>query len=188
MDALSATPLSQYVYAPLISTNSVRYVKLLPGAGNIECEIFEASTDEYISYTALSYAWGSASNPRTIRCSGTRDLTVWSNLYQALWHIRHPTESRILWIDAICINQNDVSERNQQVAQMTKVYTQAEKLLIWLGSDGNERAVNLIKHTAQFTTEYEEGAPLHERPRLNHQDWKAMKSYLGATWFQRVWV
>jgi hypothetical protein len=176
---------SEYVYAPLTSATSVRYVKLRPGVGRIRCEIFEARTDAAVAYTALSYAWGSDANPRTIRCSGTHYLTVGSNLYQALWHIRHPSETRTLWIDAICINQSDIAERNHQVAQMTKIYTQAERLIIWLGGEGNRTAVDVVKRISQYCNN---ATMWSVRPRLNIQDWKAMGAYLGAGWFQRVWV
>jgi predicted DNA-binding protein (MmcQ/YjbR family) len=169
----------------------VRYVKLLPGLGDdiIDCDIFEASTNDAVPYTALSYAWGPISNSISIRCSGTRYLTVRSNLYQALWHIRHPVESRIMWVDAICINQGDVSERNHQVAQMTQVYSQAEKLFIWLGRESDEKAVNLIVSLSKMSKKHRrQPGGVNVQPHLNQQDWKTLRVYLDATWFERVWV
>jgi hypothetical protein len=190
MDASLMAHLGEYVYSPLTSATSVRYIKLLPGLDDdaINCEIFEASTDESVPYTALSYSWGPVSDPKTIRCSDTYYLAVQSNLYQALWHIRHPVESRIMWIDAICINQRDVFERNHQVAQMTKIYTQAEKLLIWLGIEGHETAVEVITRYAKIVENHEQPEGLGEQPPMRRRDWQALDMYLDATWFRRVWV
>lgn len=55
------------------------------------------------------------------------------NLWWALYHLRHTTDVRILWIDAICINQYDITERNHQVAHMSRIYTNAQQVVIWLG-------------------------------------------------------
>ncbi|KAH7087892.1 heterokaryon incompatibility protein-domain-containing protein, partial [Paraphoma chrysanthemicola] len=83
-------------------------------------------------FEALSYTWGDEKADYPILIDGNV-FHVRRNLYCALREIRPTSSSRILWIDAICINQNDVSERSCQVAQMGNVYSFAERVVVWLG-------------------------------------------------------
>jgi hypothetical protein len=55
------------------------------------------------------------------------------NLYLAMLHLRSSTHVLPLWVDAICINQVDMSERNAQVAMMSFIYTRAQKVVAWIG-------------------------------------------------------
>ncbi|KAI1120026.1 heterokaryon incompatibility protein-domain-containing protein [Nemania abortiva] len=83
-------------------------------------------------YEALSYCWGIPDRHHT----GTeqpRHLMVRQNLSEALTWLRHPSQSRPIWIDAICINQSDKKEVSQQVARMGQIYASALKVVAWLG-------------------------------------------------------
>jgi hypothetical protein len=86
--------------------------------------------DDVPEYLALSYTWGDLSNRRDIYINGHK-FSITSNLYQALQHLRSNTAVRHLWIDAICINQND----NEQVPRMREVYSRAQCVIVWLGRD-----------------------------------------------------
>tara|TARA_R110002060_G_scaffold37273_5_gene48340 strand:+ start:236 stop:670 length:435 start_codon:yes stop_codon:yes gene_type:complete len=66
---------------------------------------------------------------------GGQSFPVRENLWQASFHLRLDNSNRILWIDAICINQNDESERNHQVTQMGQIFSRASRVLAWLGLD-----------------------------------------------------
>jgi hypothetical protein len=125
------------VYEPLDSVKSqIRLLKLLPGSSSqrVECSSFTASLDEKeLKYEALSYTWGSPRSPGTILLNKVPFLAT-ENLEAALRCLRQPDESRILWVDAICINQLDLAERSQQVGLMRRIYSQASNVVIWLGS------------------------------------------------------
>jgi hypothetical protein len=85
-----------------------------------------------LTYAALSYTWGSPGDTRQIILDG-HSFTVRKNLYDFLQR----SESRNgvpLWIDAICINQDDVEERNSQVSMMADIYEQAGHVYVWLGN------------------------------------------------------
>lgn len=71
---------------------------------------------------------------REVWCSGSQFL-VTASLYEALSYLRYPDRTRTLWIDAVCINQDDIEERAAQVAIMRLIYTQADRVIIWLGVD-----------------------------------------------------
>jgi hypothetical protein len=60
---------------------------------------------------------------------------VTSNLDVALRYLRLKDQPRVLWIDAICINQHNIQERNKQVAQMRSIYQSARRVCIWPGED-----------------------------------------------------
>lgn len=88
-----------------------------------------------LGFEAISYVWGDRTKSTGhIRVdNNTFDIGV--NLEAALRSFRNQTAPKALWVDAVCINQTDIQERNQQVASMRDIYHRCEKVLIWLGPD-----------------------------------------------------
>lgn len=86
-----------------------------------------------LKYTALSYTWGNPLATTPILVNGV-ETEVTLNLEAALRHIRKPEYDVILWVDALCINQNDVAEKNHQVEMMREIFAGAELVIAWLGS------------------------------------------------------
>ena len=76
-------------------------------------------------------------------------IEVRENLWQALYHLRKPDTDLRLWVDALCINQENIPERNEQVSRMSTLYNQAEEVLAWLGPEDNDsdKAVVAIKRS-----------------------------------------
>ena len=113
---------------------SIRLAILQPGPRNasIRVKLGRSAFAERPKYEALSYTWGRADDLRAIELNGTR-VEVRKNLALALVHLRHTSEERVLWIDAICINQADLEERNRQVELMSYIYARAKRVLVWLG-------------------------------------------------------
>ena len=104
-------------YKPLPSAVfTVRLLELEPGDGDeIHCKLRNVHLgDERVQYEALSYTWGTPILRQFIWCDG-KVLPVTQNLYNALRRLRQTNEKKLLWIDAICINQEDLEERNHQV-------------------------------------------------------------------------
>ncbi|KAE9368089.1 HET-domain-containing protein, partial [Stipitochalara longipes BDJ] len=119
--------------------SEIRLVILESGSRDapLRCRLIHVSLDDNPEYDALSYVWGDISVQDPAILLDGKPFQVGVNLSAALLNIRHedlddPKESRI-WIDAICINQTNVTERNQQVQQMDRIYSRAMKVLIWLG-------------------------------------------------------
>jgi hypothetical protein len=83
-------------------------------------------------FTALSYTWGSPEGQKSILVNGY-SINITPNLHAGLTHIRQKQSNRILWIDALCINQEDFHERSRQVPLMRDIYMVAEDVLVWLG-------------------------------------------------------
>ncbi|KAH0545073.1 hypothetical protein FGG08_000844 [Glutinoglossum americanum] len=130
--ALPATPLP------------IRLLRLFPAPtlnDDIKCELFPSNLDGEHTFEALSYTWGSEANPATITLQGeAREVT--QNLAAALRHLRFHDRDRVLWVDALCINQNDTVEKSMQVDQMRQVYTRSctSRVLVWLGDEGTAGA------------------------------------------------
>lgn len=116
----------------------IRLIHLLPGqfADPICCTIEALSLDSSPPFEALSYFWGDPTPCESITINGG-GFNIAKNLHVALPYLRHEKQPRLLWIDAICINQADVSEENQQVQKMDKIYQRADRVVVWLG-DANE--------------------------------------------------
>jgi hypothetical protein len=119
---------------------SIRMLTLEPGYGHYDellCHLSTHFLEECPAYEALSYCWGDPGNPLSIICNDST-LPVGRNLYSALQHLRLGNEPRMLWIDAICINQDDLEERGNQVRIMSELYQRAERVVCWLGEDAED--------------------------------------------------
>ena len=122
---------------------------------NIQCELLTTSLDQAPTYEALSYTWGSPDDKLPITlCS--RSFEVAHNLYGALQHLRKEwslgqyarrTSHRRLWIDAVCINQEDIEERNRQVRLIWFIYAKAARVLVWLGEeqDNSDLGMEMVR-------------------------------------------
>ena len=100
----------------------------------LEGKLIDAAINDHPPFEALSYVWGDASQRGSILIEG-ETFTITSNLDTALRHIRYPTASRNLWVDSLCINQEDLQERSVHVQYMKDVYAHCSFDLLWLGPD-----------------------------------------------------
>ena len=143
------TTLSEFPY--LIMENSLQsfpYKSLAKGTSEIRLMILEpgdfeepvrshlqlVKLDHRPDYEALSYVWGSCNDRKSISLNGM-EFAVTANLFIALRYLRRQDKPRTVWVDAVCINQADASERGGQVARMGDIYRQATKVVIWVGED-----------------------------------------------------
>ncbi|SCV45633.1 uncharacterized protein FFB14_08767 [Fusarium fujikuroi] len=101
-------------------------------------------------FTALSYVWGHGFSQK-IACNGC-DLNITQSCYEALTSLRDSCRSLTIWVDAICINQEDNSEKEQQIVLMGSIYTLAETVYVWLGVGNTEtdQAAEYISVISQF--------------------------------------
>ena len=98
----------------------------------MQVHILTASRDNSI-YDALSYTWGSHFLLRRIIEANNRKILVTDSLFRALRELRHDTEIRTIWIDALCINQHNNIEKGRQIAIMRNIFQNAQKVYVWLG-------------------------------------------------------
>ncbi|KAG4436059.1 hypothetical protein IFR05_008449 [Cadophora sp. M221] len=169
---------------------------------------FDASrftSDTTLDFEALSYTWGSTENNVNIFVSETSNntLSVTKNLAQALPYLRHTDKPRVLWIDAISVNQEDLSERSSQVRRMPNVYSKATRVVIWLGLESFDSrmafeylrliASNYHVHWRTYIIDpmIENESPW-ARPReimpLSDEQYRSILNLIDRGWFERLWV
>ncbi|MCJ1360121.1 MAG: hypothetical protein MMC33_010124 [Icmadophila ericetorum] len=180
----------------------IRLLQLAPGDGSdtIRCSIRYQYLKQDIKYEALSYCWGDPTITKPILVENA-PLKVTENLYLAFQHIRFKDRPRLLWIDAICINQADTEEKNAQVRLMRRIYQGAAEVLIWLGkaADNSDAAFELIRRLV-FANDYDsiydirrlylwDNVPkLFNLPPTTERVWYDMFGLLRRPWFSRAWV
>ena len=139
-DEISAEDISAiYERHPLANSNDTRVLEILPSNSQdlsdiISCRLSVISLDPPPEYRAVSYVWGDPNVNRTILVDG-KSFIVRLNIWNFLMQMREDGDRDALWIDAICINQQDLKERGHQVAVMGQIYSKAAEVRVWLGID-----------------------------------------------------
>ncbi|KAJ4311623.1 hypothetical protein N0V94_007851 [Neodidymelliopsis sp. IMI 364377] len=133
----------------------------------MKLELEHADLDSDVKYECLSYAWGINDRDQPITLNGSSFL-VSSTLYIALEHLRHASQERRIWIDAISINQTDVVERSAQVGIMRKIYQNATRVNVWLGpaTESSDQAMAFLKTMAMAKKNSDRGIWRSDRGRM----------------------
>lgn len=171
------------LYEPLDpSRKEIRSLILEPltAGSDIKCTTTTISLLDSTEYEALSYVWGDASIRETITFNGL-PTEVTKNLYTALTYLRLPDKPRCLWVDALCINQKDMKERNNQVAMMGEVYANAKPVVIWLGEadDDSDEAFTLMSKVISDNNITEE---------ITRNLFSFYIQFVEREWFTRLWT
>jgi hypothetical protein len=179
--------MDEYIYSPLSQPDSTRLLELLPrkdDAKNLRCKLIEyplrSSNNSSHPYEALSYVWGSEDTPQSIIIDD-QNLSITQNLYTVLLYLQNYSLSRIIWIDAICINQTDKTEKEHQIPLMVEIYGKASRVLVWLGEaeEDGDKALEAIRYTSEMSAKDLSHIESNRRPILK---------LLQRPWFQRIWV
>ena len=184
------------VYRPLdVSTREIRLVSLEPGSGhdNISCQIFYTRLgrqQDVLEYEALSYTWGQMHSLRSITLNGS-PFVVTKNLEAALRQLRLTQKARVIWVDALCIDQANFQERGQQVQLMREIYKNAAAVLVWLGVKCS---------TSDCAMDFLTTASRQENPRAwllqtvvdggkaSRQQWEAVILLFRREYWSRAWI
>ncbi|KAL1614474.1 hypothetical protein SLS54_009732 [Diplodia seriata] len=163
---------------------------LLPGepSDDLRCEVFHADVSATPQYEALSYTWGSQRLTSCISINN-KEFRVTENCRCALHDLRERTATRILWIDAICINQTDNEEKNDQIPLITRIYSQAQRALVYLGNERREKITQLFDYLRRRDASGNKAphpTELTEEQRIQLQG--ELSWMLSLPWFTRVWV
>jgi hypothetical protein len=180
--------MSSYPYSLLPQEgDNIRLLRLLPDedeAAPLHCELRNHSLSTLGTrthlYEALSYVWGNPNETLPINVNGSQ-IPVTVNLHSALLHLRDRSIERIIWVDAICIDQSSNEERGQQVQLMAKIYSKAHRVIVWLGKEDADTkgALEDIYLAAN------EELMVRSGKEINHE---SILNLLQRPWFQRIWV
>lgn len=191
--------MAKYEYEPLDAALNIRLLVVYPGREEdcIVCSLRRTTLNAGLRYIALSYTWGNSKDRRQITVDGHR-LSVTANLHSALRRMRWCGDPRPLWTDAICINQEDVQERESQVGIMGQIYKQAECVIADIGEDSPDselgydhgrkvyEALTKMDTSTRITSfdDYES----YGLPPLSDVGWNAWSRLLTRPWFSRLWI
>jgi Heterokaryon incompatibility protein (HET) len=142
------------IYMPLdLLAKEIRVLIIEPHKGDslseVQCRLRHAPLKGITSFNALSYTWGSTDNLVPISLDGSR-MDITPNLHSALLQLRKEDDPVVFWIDALCINQRDIKERNRQVRRMAEIYQAAAEVVIWLGDSDHDSDVAIGLMRKQF--------------------------------------
>ena len=199
-----------------------RLIDLKPGKfeDRLECNIREVDLSEDPVYEALSYTWKETAYERAnystwtsevdetfktmLRLShaiycGDSFLQINVGLRDALRRLRDPLATKTLWVDQLCIDQRNPSERSFQVQGMMRIYNRAKRVIVWVGDEDKDTtpAINIIRklaatrHVSQhlrLTPEDMVANQVLDLPSLQSPDWKSFLNFFFRPVFGRMWV
>ncbi|RYP30972.1 hypothetical protein DL767_005979 [Monosporascus sp. MG133] len=174
-------------------------------------EYYEEAQNEVdqasFQYEALSYVWGSEPTLENAIVEdeffGRTRLNLRPGLAHALKHLRKVDKPRTMWIDALCINQNDLEERSTQLLHMGEIYKLAVRVIIWLGptADESNTAMSNLDYLGSQLEISRQGnvfpRPGCQQPRWSYaatdlpysdQIWESLYHLFARPWFSRLWV
>lgn len=191
-------------------SRTIRLLVLHAGAPEnpIHCNLITSSlkNDRTTEFEALSYCWGDPTDTKTITLSHVRandDLglpveskphqvfEITSGLDEALRYLRYAhDQKRLLWVDAICINQSDVQERGFQVDIMGDIYAYASSVRVWLGNsdDSSRRAMALVRSVSGRDFAWQELYNTQSFDSAYPKILEDISRLFSYPWFRRVWV
>lgn len=138
-------------------------------------------------YSALSYVWGfkaERSEAIEVRGHGSNKIVkITPSLHTALRHFQS-SQTKVLWIDALCINQDDINEQSKQVMRMADIYSKASNVIIWLGEADRD---------SDLAMKFIQEISVRELDRLagsesTGESWRALAKLMRRPWFTRRWI
>jgi hypothetical protein len=165
----------------------------------IKCTVYHHSLTDPLKYLALSYTWGEDTPEKKLIHLNKKEFWIRPNLESALRHIRSSILPLFFWIDAICINQSDDGEREQQVLLMRDIYQNAGFVIVWLGPTymESDRAMGLVKSISKRYRKLDDGKvqPEFLEWMINTTSsaspdcaWEPLVALLRRSWWTRLWI
>jgi hypothetical protein len=186
-----------YQYTTLPDPKSHIRLLVLDGENSQSLETYNIS--EVPDYEAVSYTWGTQQPISTLAVDGN-SLAVTPHLLEGIWKLRphatHFTKKQLrLWIDAICINQKDDVGKAAQIPLMGSIYSNAERVLVWLGpaADGSDRVLSEMDTLERKLRKWgtllrSDQVTLAGLPPLSDSIWAFVAKFWSRPWFRRLWI
>ena len=181
---------SEGLYKPLnLERREIRLLHIKPSLEleeKAQCLLQTVSLDDNPQFEALSYAWGDPNLTRLIRLEN-REWHATINLEAGLRYLRSDSEYVVIWVDALCVDQSSVDERNSQVLLMKTIYSNAERVRVWLGepTSGSDDALAILQDMGR-------SIPFNDirldGKRLNEENARSLNELISRPWWNRVWI
>ena len=187
----TTSPGSECPYSELdFSCNQIRLFELHPlvSSSNISGSFHCVDISTAPEYTALSYTWGKGSASSTIEVHGHGAIDVRENLFEFLQQqARGASQPKLFWIDAICINQSNVHERNHQVNLMKRIYAEAKQVYVWLGKEANNSDLAMDYVSLKGKGPLVERGPGYAR-LWSKKEGRALVELFERPYWRRMWI
>ncbi|KAH7336557.1 heterokaryon incompatibility protein-domain-containing protein [Rhexocercosporidium sp. MPI-PUGE-AT-0058] len=194
----SEPPAPTYQYSCLDPTTpSIRLAHISPGPPSSPISItlhqVPLFTTPPPTYEALSYTWGPPTPKAHIQLHGLT-FPVTPSLSIALYRLRLPDRERIVWIDALCINQTSVPEKTSQVRMMRDIYALSSRVIVWLGpaDSTSKTCVDFLKQISLQTfinrEAEEEWLVNFMNNSSNDGIWKSLFDFTRRDYWRRMWI
>ncbi|RSL72387.1 hypothetical protein CEP54_000962 [Fusarium duplospermum] len=201
---------SSPIYTPLSGPDTIRVLEIglvrRPAGDHLSGRLTIESLHDQPNYVALSYVWGASSSKDPIIEIAGYPFQVRESLFQAIKVLvsDNPKGKIRLWIDQICINQNDNTEKEHQVQLMSKIYSQARLVVCWLGDEADASDFAMVSFS-YITRIHREAPKLSPPPRelgnANHYELisnisnpmvgklgRACAALVQRPLFRRLWI
>jgi hypothetical protein len=173
--------------------NSIRLLTLLPGEGpTLKATIFCVDLSSIPVYEALSYVWGDmeAKASYFIEIEGTH-MEITPNLYHALQALRVEENPRVIWLDSLCINQNDNQDKEIQIGMMLEIYRSAQHVIVYLGEPKTGRLALFSFLNRNVHGEDSGGKGIEDLGLDERNIRELLEAYVHfclLSWWNRIWV
>ena len=194
-------------YEQSLQGREIRLIQLTSAehGADISCSLVYKTLDSDTTYNALSYVWGDQSEKRRVICNGMACMITVS-LFHALNQYRSTRADVLLWADALCIDQNNETEKTCQVRMMGDIYRQAQLVVVWLGlEEEHDREsysfacrvydllgdVNVTLSVAELVAEAGKTLDLEEAGLPEDPfdiRWAHLIHLLTKEWYSRIWI
>jgi hypothetical protein len=188
----------------ILSGRTFRLLHIAPAPDQhqqLECYCLPYNIDESPPYEALSYVWGNPNPSDELFCNG-QSIQVGPSLSHALRRLRYQEATRIVWVDAICINQEDKDEKSHQVPMMGSIYSLAKRVVVWLGQGDAQQTRKAFECSAIIALaclDHDERQGIPSDHSTRHEDvilpeklfdpliLSSLKELYVRPWFSRIW-
>ncbi|KAH8894745.1 heterokaryon incompatibility protein, partial [Thozetella sp. PMI_491] len=177
-------------HPPLRQRNEYRILDLDPGDFKepISCRLIVVDMAKPSTYEAISYTWsdedGDTTKSQTIRVN-SKAFSITQNCHNALKRARMRWTARRVWIDAICIDQDNIDERGHQVSLMPQIYSRAAAVLIYIGEEQHDSSWVLRELASHMDLDNGKSQSWAIRSPKRKD---ALELLLSRRYFRRVWV
>ncbi|KAI9155035.1 Heterokaryon incompatibility protein [Paramyrothecium foliicola] len=176
-----------YRYRPLAADAQTRIIELQPSGGDadapLRCNICDIDVESLssTSYEAVSYTWEDQLPANRLIVDDAFMLLITPNLRDGLVRLRDPHVVRTLWVDAVCIDQNDAEDKARQIPFMYRIYRMASRVVVWLGEHKfAESTLRILDRFARYELDISVEFPQVITSQLIE--------LAALPWFERLWV
>ncbi|KAI4947701.1 hypothetical protein J4E91_006523 [Alternaria rosae] len=194
------SPVSPYE-SKALANNEIRLLKISYIDGIIQLKSRRHVLAQDLDYDAISYVWGSAPATETVLYNG-KPLIITPTALEMLHYLhgyQRNTKKRRIWIDAICINQDDKKEKSNQISLMRDIYAWTTTVIVWMGPSTLETDVFFAgfpdvkkkskEWIAHYTIDPNCRDPVKEELLCDaYVFFEGLSQLLSGEWFRRLWT